>query len=559
MNEPAPDMADPVVRAAHAVAIMGLAGPSVGGLWLRARPSPARDRVLAELEAVCPEVARFGPETEDLALVGGVDVGASLAAGGRVLRAGLLARHGRLTLTGAERATPSLAARLGLALDAGGRCLVAIDEGAAPDEGLAPGLAARVGVFVDLDGLGLAEARAITAEALALRGRGGDWAGRLFPGELDQVLAEYSALLGVGDTRHLLATRAVARVLAALRGDGPVTRDDLDGAVGLVLAPRGRMPEIQPEVDESQGPDRDGAQPDAPSDRELGDGAAENRVTEAEAVRLPPALLELSASAPMRGVRGSGAGVATRNATRGRPLPSRPGKPGGRARIDPVATLRAAIPWQRLRPPSPAGQTVALRLSDIRIRRHEERSDRVVIFTVDASGSQAMARMSEAKGAVECLLAEAYRRRDQVALVAFRGKVAEVLLAPTRALVRARKALSGLPAGGATPLAAGLDAAASLALQAQGAGAAPVIVLLSDGRGNIARDGTADRTRAAADAEASARMLAAAGIESLILDTGRRPDAALEALARALGGTYLAMPFARARDMSAAVTAALDS
>jgi hypothetical protein len=91
-----------------------------------------------------------------------------------------------------------------------------------------------------------------------------------------------------------------------------------------------------------------------------------------------------------------------------------------------------------------------LRPDDIRLKQAQERSDRVLIFTVDASGSAALARLAEAKGAVELLLAQAYARRDHVALIAFRGDRAEVLLPPTRSLARARRRLADLPGGGGT-------------------------------------------------------------------------------------------------------------
>ncbi|MDJ1009057.1 MAG: VWA domain-containing protein [Paracoccaceae bacterium] len=550
------DLADPVARARLVLRLMATGGPAIGGLWLRSRPSPAREAFLAVLDGMLPETARIGPETDDIALSGGVDVGASLAAGRRVLRAGLLNRPGRLTLTSAERAPPALSARLALALDRGDAVLVALDEGADDEEAMAPVLRARTSLFVNLDGLDRAAADRISApfephvDDACLAGK------VPFSAGLETILAEYARSLGVADLRHDLAARAVARGLAALRRAKSVEREDIDAAAALVLAPRAERQTEQPEVDKLERPEegRDRSEP-SPAEGEAGE---QDLIAGPVTVRLPGALLAPSAKAPSRGNRGDGAGTARRGTTRGRPLPSRPGHPSMRARIDPVATLRAAIPFQRLRPPAPGGQPVALRPADIRIRRYEERSDRVIIFAVDASGSQAMARMAEAKGAVECLLGEAYRRRDQVALVAFRGRGAEILLPPTNALVRARNALVGLPAGGATPLASGLDAAARLADQARAGGATPVIVLLSDGRANIARDGRADRRRAAEDAETAARGLATAGVECLVLDTGRRPEAPLERLARALGGRYVAMPFAGAREMSTAVAAALD-
>ena len=69
---------------------------------------------------------------------------------------------------------------------------------------------------------------------------------------------------------------------------------------------------------------------------------------------------------------------------------------------------------------------------DLQIQQFDDRSERVIIFVVDASGSAAVARLAEAKGAVELMLANAYSKRDFVALIGFRGQVAEILLEPTR-------------------------------------------------------------------------------------------------------------------------------
>ena len=134
---------------------------------------------------------------------------------------------------------------------------------------------------------------------------------------------------------------------------------------------------------------------------------------------------------------------------------------------------------------------------DFRVARIKQRNEATAIFAVDASGSTAFQRLAEAKGAVETILAECYVRRDKVALVAFRGKKAELLLPPTRSLERAKRALAGLPGGGGTPLASGLDEAFALAVQVRRAGGNPIVILLTDGRGNVTRDGEGNKVEGA--------------------------------------------------------------
>jgi hypothetical protein len=127
-----------------------------------------------------------------------------------------------------------------------------------------------------------------------------------------------------------------------------------------------------------------------------------------------------------------------------------------------LATLRAAAPKQKLRrtpasSPAVARNRISLWPEDFHIQRFEQRSPSCLIFAIDASGSAALERLAEAKGAVEILLQQSYARRDSVCVLAFRGAKAEVLLPPTRSLVRAKRALAGLPGGGGTPLALALQ------------------------------------------------------------------------------------------------------
>lgn len=237
----------------------------------------------------------------------------------------------------------------------------------------------------------------------------------------------------------------------------------------------------------------------------------------------------------------------------------RAASPGPGLRLNLIETLRAAAPWQpvraRMAGPQPPGR-VMLRREDFRVTRSEHASRTTTIFLVDASGSSALNRLAEAKGAVELLLADCYRRRDQVAVIAFRGKAAQVLLPPTRSLVRAKRSLAGLPGGGGTPLAAGIDAGFLMAESVRRAGATPTLVLLTDGRANVTRAGTGGRQIAAAEAEAASRRLRASRFAALVLDTAPRPAPEAARLAEAMGALYVPLPYANAASVSDAVRAA---
>ena len=254
------------------------------------------------------------------------------------------------------------------------------------------------------------------------------------------------------------------------------------------------------------------------------------------------------------------AGAQQKNALRGRPVGARKGEPRAGQRINVLETLRAAAPWQRLRrsalpPTSTKALRIVVRKEDFHVTRFRQLGQTTTVFVVDASGSSALNRLAEAKGAVELLLADCYVRRDSVAVLAFRGKVAEVLLPPTRSLARAKRSLAGLPGGGGTPLATAIDAAAALAGQIKRKGETPIVVLLTDGKANIARDGSAGRGPAASDALAAAAQFRATGVSTLLVDTSPQPQSGAEQLAAALGAQYLALPYGGAQSLNQAVRA----
>lgn len=62
----------------------------------------------------------------------------------------------------------------------------------------------------------------------------------------------------------------------------------------------------------------------------------------------------------------------------------------------------------------------------------------------------------------------------------------------TRSLVRAKRAMMGLPGGGGTPLALALKMACEQATQLQRQGVTPILVVLSDGRANVNLQGLGD-------------------------------------------------------------------
>jgi len=470
--------------------------------------------------------------------------------------------------------------------------MIALDEGIAPDESMHPRLVEHMAFEVRLNHLSQNDCKdsleitpAVIAEAKQ----------RLPEIECDtrfiESLIQSAAAFGVDSIRAGLFAVRAAKALAALRNQDAVTEDEVVDAARLVLSHRAtRMPSSR----EEQELDEPDAEPDSAEDEERPNEEQSkseqepheqddpNQGTDSntdanqpkenmeqpsaedleelliEAIRagIPPnALAQLTAGLgranSKQGSKGQ-FGQLQKNANSGRPAESWRGLPKGGKRLDLLKTIRAAVPWQTMRqaeskvkPSSVNNQRsrIQIRADDLHVKRYQQRQGVVTIFLVDASGSSATQRLAEAKGAVEQLLADCYIRRDEVAMIALRGRTADIVLPPTRSLVRAKRNLAALPGGGGTPLATGFAAVNEMALTIRRKGMTPLIVVMTDGVANVTLEGVGGRERAHQDALQTARQLRAAGHAILFIDTASAPQALAEALANEMNAQYLPLPY----------------
>jgi magnesium chelatase subunit D len=379
--------------------------------------------------------------------------------------------------------------------------------------------------------------------------------------QIEQLVSAAEAF-GVEGHRADQFAVAAARAAAALALREEVDQTDLETAVRLVILPRAtRIPEPPADQPPPPPPDQPPPPPEQPpeSQDEPGDtpesqaqALPEEQVLTALATELPAELDHLPFRAVRRGRSGS---RGSTNGKRGKHIRSIPGDPR-RQRLDISATLRAAAPWQPLRQADQktgAKHTISLRADDIRIKQYRSKAGALFLFAVDASGSMALHRMRQAKGAVHALLQRAYVQRDRVALLAFRGQAAELLLPPSQSVELARRALDSLPTGGGTPLAAALLAAIEVAAQARSRGILQtVLVLLTDGRANIGLK--ANRADITTEIQTLGQHVQLAGIRTIVVDTQRSYLSRGEArqLAAWLGGEYIYLPNAQGEQIAQA-------
>ncbi|MGN0943521.1 MULTISPECIES: VWA domain-containing protein [Fusobacterium] len=180
------------------------------------------------------------------------------------------------------------------------------------------------------------------------------------------------------------------------------------------------------------------------------------------------------------------------------------------------ATIRAAAPYQKKNKEN--NLMINIKKEHIRVKVREKRTGASILFVVDSSGSMGVKKRMEAvKGAVMSLLKDAYEKRDRVGMVSFRRDKAEELLPITRSIDLAQKKLEKLATGGKTPLAEGIAKAYTIIKNEmrKDKEVVPLIVFLSDGKGNFSASGK-DPIKESLE---MAEKIKNEGIRAIVIDT----------------------------------------
>ncbi|HEY8740810.1 MAG TPA: magnesium chelatase subunit D family protein [Candidatus Dormibacteraeota bacterium] len=422
-----------------------------------------------------------------------------------------------------------------------------------------------------------APAEAVASDDIAQAGR------RLRQVSVSQVMLQLASSLAVsagvsGHRADIVITRT-ARALAALRGLGQVGLTEVQDAAELALNHRRReqepgqqhtqqddlraqaeekLKELEAEAQKQQ---VEGT-PEAQAETESASGDQQQEI-ESSAGTAP---LDPSDPAPVEGSeqftgdlfpvarieiprerrQRRSAGKRTKSATdqrRGRYVRATQVEKTTDLALD--ATLRAAAPMQRSRREAAVaageveGRHLRLERHDLRQKVRDRKIGNLIVFVVDASASMdAEQRMNATKGAVLSLLRDAYVRRDKVALVVFSGREARVVLRPTSSVELAEKRLSRLTVGGTTPLTHGLVEGLRLirSEKLKNPDVYPLLVLISDGRGNISVAGEEPLL----EAQRVAEQIHQEGVRALVIDSARDYSRSLPArrLAQVGGSAY---------------------
>lgn len=388
-------------------------------------------------------------------------------------------------------------------------------------------------------------------EQEVLRGQLGT-AQRLLPrvvlrDELLDLIGHLCCEFDVASLRADIVMHKTARALAALDGRSSATPEDIRRAAELALPHRRRRkPFEQPGLDSGRLDElmRDSC---PPAEGEGGQCDADPQQTDASDDGKKADAAQVFSASAAGGVRRIVVAAGTAHPAAGRRSHADEAPRGHVVRAVPHAnptsvavgaTLRSAA----LRSP----EEFQVTRSDLHQQVRAGKGANLILFVVDASGSMAAQRRMEAvKGAVQALLTDAYQQRDEVAVIAFRGPFAQMLVAPTRSVDVAQQGLRELPTGGRTPLPHALHLVLESLAKTQANDAPPLLVLLSDGKANVPLADGGDPWR---ESLALAGLLAERGVPTLVLDTetGYLRLGRAGQLAQALGAECL-----RLEDLSA--------
>jgi magnesium chelatase subunit D len=341
--------------------------------------------------------------------------------------------------------------------------------------------------------------------------------------DLLQAISDRCMAAGVDGLRADLTMAKAAIAWAAYQGRTDVENADLDVVAELALGHRRTKPPEPPAPPPNGGVKNE----DRGSRIEDGKASASSKINPRSSILDPQSSILPSSGLFVPGLE-PGAELLRHSDQRGRWRSGTDRKTGRamgllqRYRKDSVfswaGTIRAASLQQKERGRSSQNGAVILRMEDLHGWPRRGAGGCLLLFVVDASGSMAARqKMRQTKSAILSLLKQAYERRDQIALLAFRGKGTELVLSPTRAMRVARQAVERLPAGGTTPLALGLiEARRQVCRQRRRQPRQPIwLILLTDGRANAGVDGRDPW----ASALAAGRALVIDGLKSVVIDT----------------------------------------
>jgi magnesium chelatase subunit D len=561
----------------------------LGGVWVKSQAGPVRDQWLKGLQELIQNQVTITkvPTNADVgALIGELDLLKTLARQTKVYSKGILDHvcAGLLLMPMAERMQSNIAALLTQAFDHKQTFgMIAFDESLLEeDQHLLSRIEERLGFQINLEGLSYRHCEFIL-DFIDIQSVRNQLKTIEVPNEALEAMMIAAQSFGIDSLRVGLYLARAARVLAALRGGKFLEQGDIQTATRLVFAHRiKRLPQSKDDQPDQSPPEEESlaAENDTPPENQnmsnedpstppeknqekdtrtsaLNREDLEEMIIEATKATLSQNLLDsFSKNQNLIKTNQSSQGKVgqlQKGLLSGQAMPSRKGRPSYEQKVDILKTIQAASPWQKIRqlenPHHLTQKGIIVKLEDIYLKQYVQRTTTVTVFVVDASGSSAMERLSEAKGAVELLLAQCYIRRDQVALMTFRGKDVELVLPPTRSLVRAKRLLAGMPGGGGTPLARAIQGAAQFGKKLKSKGQTPLLVLLTDGRANVSLDGVGGREQAFSDALSTAKKARTEQLQILFIDTSMRPQETNQTIANELGAHYLPLPQGKAANV----------